>query len=153
MRRKKMENKKNIRERFPTLKELRYQHAKAQVTGHLAQWMKRNSCLGPLVWHCRSLGTRRHKLPERERKKKIRSQVAYQETEWLCALQEPQDRGQRSSVLIPAQNFDFSPGIPVPNCQSSVMAEQTFFGQVWLQNTYFPCIFPHKVTGGCASPK
>lgn len=68
---------------------------------------------------------------QREKKKKIRSHEAYQKSEELHTLQQKQWKERtNSNVLISLQDLYFKLAILFPNCQSSVMVEQTFLGQL-----------------------
>lgn len=128
-----MENKKNIQERFPKLKELRCQremaHSMSETIQH-SEWKETH-----VLAHERDIsdpwGQKRHyKLPERK-KKKIRSHEAYQKSEELHTLQQKQWKERtNSNVLISLQDLYFKLAILFPNCQSSVMVEQTFLGQL-----------------------
>lgn len=93
---------------------------------------------------------RHYKFPER--KKKIRSQVAYQKSEELRTLQQKQWKERtNSNVLISLQDLDFSNSISKLPIKCDGRTD--IFRPVELQKIYFPRTFPHKVTGGCALPE
>lgn len=89
---------------------------------------------------------------QREKKKKIRSQVAYQKSEELRTLQQKQCKERtNSNVLISLQDLDFSNSISKLPIKCDGRTD--IFRPVERQKIYFPRTFPHKVTGGCALPE
>ena len=143
-----------IQERFAKRKELKCQREMehSNVRDHLAQWMKRNPCLGPWVWHFRSLGTRKTLQASREKKKnQVTSSLAEIRTLYYATeTMEPENKQQ-------CVNFPSGLGFQTCNSISKLPIKcdgrTDIFRPAGLQNIYFPWTFPHKATGGCALPE